>query len=215
MSCWVSMCTVWPPHSKLLSEYGEKSTLNFVLTLNITPQKLFRWCRRPQLWTTGDWQLHHDNTAAHASCFMQSFWQNIKSPRWLSPRYSPDLGLCNFWLFPQLKSPLKGKRFQTMDEIQENTIRQLMAIGRTVWGPKMSTLKGTESSLSHVQRVLYLVSSSTNVSIFHITWLNTFWHTIHTHVYICTHIYVVYDIYICVIYDIYIKSALDSLLAIW
>ena len=39
----------------------------------------------------------------------------------------------------------------------------------------MPTLKGTEASLSYVQCFLYLVSSSTNVSIFHIAWLDTFW----------------------------------------
>ena len=32
----------------------------------------------------------------------------------------PDLVPCDFWFFPRLKSPLKGKRFQTVDEIQEN-----------------------------------------------------------------------------------------------
>ena len=35
------------------------------------------------------------------------------------PPYSPDLVPCNFWLFPKLKSPLKGKRFQTIHEIQK------------------------------------------------------------------------------------------------
>ena len=46
--------------------------------------------------------------------------------------YSPDLVPYDFWLFPKLKSPLKVKRFQTIDEIQENMMRQLMAIERTV-----------------------------------------------------------------------------------
>ena len=41
------------------------------------------------------------------------------------PPYIPDLVPCDFWLFPKLKSPLKGKRFQTIDEIQENTTGQL------------------------------------------------------------------------------------------
>ena len=54
-------------------------------------------------------------------------------------------------------------------------MEQLMVIGRTVWGPKVPTLKGTEVSLSYVQCFLYLVSSSVNVSIFHISWLDTFW----------------------------------------
>ena len=39
----------------------------------------------------------------------------------------------------------------------------------------MPTLKGTEVSLSYVQCFLYLVSSSVNVSVFHITWLDAFW----------------------------------------
>ena len=39
----------------------------------------------------------------------------------------------------------------------------------------MLTLNGTEVSLSYIQCFLYLVSSSINVSIFHITWLDTFW----------------------------------------
>ena len=39
----------------------------------------------------------------------------------------------------------------------------------------MPALKGTEVSLSYVQCFLYLVSSSINVSIFHIAWLDTFW----------------------------------------
>ena len=38
----------------------------------------------------------------------------------------------------------------------------------------MPTLKGTEESLSYVQSFLYFVSSSINVSIFHISWLDTF-----------------------------------------
>ena len=38
----------------------------------------------------------------------------------------------------------------------------------------MPTLKGSKASLSYVQCFLYLVCSSINVSIFHITWLDTF-----------------------------------------
>jgi hypothetical protein len=44
------------------------------------------------------------------------------------PPYSPDLAPCDFWLFLKLKMPLKGRRFQTANEIKENATRQLMAI---------------------------------------------------------------------------------------
>ena len=87
----------------------------------------------------------------------------------------PRFGTCSFWIFPKLKSSLKSKRFQTINEIQENMMGQLMEIGRPVWSPRVPNLMGTEVSLSYVQCFLCLVSSLINVSIFHITWLYTFW----------------------------------------
>ena len=134
--CWVSMSTVWPSHSKWLSMYGKESASNFALSLNIPLQKLFGWFRRLQPWATGDWQLHHNNAPAYVSHLMQSFLAEHQITQVTQPPYSPDLAPCDFWLFPKLKSPLKGKRFQTVDEMQENKTGQLMVIERTVWGPK-------------------------------------------------------------------------------
>ena len=39
----------------------------------------------------------------------------------------------------------------------------------------MPTLKGTKMSLTCVEYFLYFVSSSINVSSFHVMWLDTFW----------------------------------------
>ena len=173
---WVSMCTVWLSHSKWPRKYSNKSASNFVLSLNILQQTRLGWFRRPQLWAAGDWQLHHNNMPAHASCLMQSCLVKNPITQVTQHPYSPDLAPCDFWLFPKPKSLLKRKRFQTINEIQENTTGQLIEIGRTVWGPKVPTLEGTEPSLAYVQCFWYLVSSSINVSyIFHITWLDTFW----------------------------------------
>ena len=116
--------------------------------------------------TTTRLLMHHFSCSFSAT---HQITQVIQSP------YSPDLAPCDFWLFPKLKSPLKGKRFQTIHKIQDNIIGQLMATGRTVCGRKVPTLKGTEASLSYVQCFWYLVPFSTNVSILHITWLVTFW----------------------------------------
>ena len=44
------------------------------------------------------------------------------------PSYSPDLAPADFFLFPNLKSPLKGHRFQTVEGIEKNSIRDLRAI---------------------------------------------------------------------------------------
>ena len=100
----------------------------------------------------GNWWLAASSRQRTHSCItshlLQSFFMKHQITQMTQCPCSPDLAPCNFWLFPKLKSPLKGKSFPTFDEIQENTMGQLMAIGRTVWGPKVPTLEGTEVSLS-------------------------------------------------------------------
>ena len=140
-----------------MAELSHKSASNLALSLNIPSRTLFGWFRRPQLWATGDRQLHHDNASTYVSCLMQSFLAKQQINQVTQPPYSPDLGSCNFWLFTKLRSSLKWKRFQTVGEIQENMMGQLMATGRTMWHPKVPTWKGTEVSLSYAQCFLYFV----------------------------------------------------------
>jgi len=44
------------------------------------------------------------------------------------PSYSSALALADFCLFLKFKTTLKGRRFQTVEETQENAIRKLHAI---------------------------------------------------------------------------------------
>ena len=129
--------------------------IKFFINLNVPLRKLLGWFRRPQLWETGDWQLHHNNLPTHALYLTQRFLKKIA--HMTQHPYSPDLATCNFWHFSKLKLPLKGKRFQTMDEVQENTSGQLIAIGRTLWGPQVPSSKWTEASLSCVQCFSHLL----------------------------------------------------------
>ena len=125
----------------------------------------------------GTWWLAASSQQCTCPCIMscaEFFGKTSNHPGDSAP-YIPELMPWDFWIFQKLKSPFKGKRFQTIDEIQENKTGQLMVIGRTVWGPRVSTWQRTEVSLSYVQCFLCLISSSINVSIFHITWLDTFW----------------------------------------
>jgi hypothetical protein len=41
------------------------------------------------------------------------------------PPYSPDLAPCVFFLFPKMKLKLKGRRFDTIEEIQTESQRVL------------------------------------------------------------------------------------------
>ena len=73
--------------------------------------------QKPQLWATGDWQLYH-NTPAHASCLIESFLVKLQITQVTQALYGPDLAPCDFWLFPKLKSPLKGKGLQTANRFK-------------------------------------------------------------------------------------------------
>jgi hypothetical protein len=48
------------------------------------------------------------------------------------PPYSPYLAPADFFLFPKRNITLKGRRFQTIEEIQENAIREMRAITESI-----------------------------------------------------------------------------------
>ena len=115
---WVNMCSMWPSHSKQLSEYSYKSVPNFALSLNIPPRKLLgdsEGQNYGQL-VIGSFITAICSLSHHVSC--KSFLAKHEITQVTQPCYSPDLGPCDFWLFPKLISPLKGKRFQIIDEIE-------------------------------------------------------------------------------------------------
>ena len=125
----------------------------------------------------GNWWLAASSwqyTYSHISSLAEFFGEISCHPSdstLLLPRFH------TLWLlaFPKTKITFEREEFQTINEIQGNMMGHLMVTRRTQWGPKVTALKGTEASLSCVQCFLYLVSSSINVSISHITWLDTFW----------------------------------------
>jgi len=82
----------------------------------------------PELWENQTWILHHDNATADASLLIRSYLAKHQTSVVPHPPYSPDLAPADFFLFPKLKTTLKGCRFQTTEEIQENAIRVLRAI---------------------------------------------------------------------------------------
>ena len=57
-------------------------------------------------------QLHYGNAPAHSTALVQAFFlPKLHITQVCQAPYNPDLAPCNFWLFPKLKSPLKGRRF--------------------------------------------------------------------------------------------------------
>ena len=84
--------------------------------------------KRSEMWENQTWMLHHNNAPAHASLLILSYLAKHQTSVVPHSHYSPDLAPADFFLFPKLKTTLKGSRFQIIEEIQENTIRELRAI---------------------------------------------------------------------------------------
>ena len=84
--------------------------------------------KRSELWENQTWMLHHDNGPAYASLPIRSYLAKHHTSVVPHPHSSPDLAPADYFLFPKLKTTLKGRRFQTREEIKENSIRELRTI---------------------------------------------------------------------------------------
>ena len=67
--------------------------------------------------------MYHDNAPSHTAFVLRDHFAKNSTPP-----YSPDLAPCDFWLFPKLKRPLRGHRFDTIEEIQAESKKALKAI---------------------------------------------------------------------------------------
>ena len=69
-------------------------------------------------WADNSWFLHHDNAPSHTPLVLRDHFGKNSTHIVPQPPYSPDLAPRDFWLFPKLKRPLRGHRFDTIEEIQ-------------------------------------------------------------------------------------------------
>ncbi|UYV67796.1 hypothetical protein LAZ67_5002097 [Cordylochernes scorpioides] len=81
--------------------------------------------KRPDLWKNKNWLLHHDNAPAHTSLLVRDFLAKNNTLMMPQPPYSSDLAPCEFFLFPKLKRPMKGRRYATLDKIKTASKEEL------------------------------------------------------------------------------------------
>lgn len=98
-------------------------------------------CKRPSKWMSNDWALHHDNTPAHTSVAVTELLASKNVTVIPHPNYSPDLAPCDFFLFPKLKFHMKGRCFDTVEEIEAESQRVLDTITRTDFQQCMESWK--------------------------------------------------------------------------
>ena len=105
-----------------------------------------------------NWWLAASSQQCTCSCITshaEFFWWNIKSPRWLNP---PTAQIGTLQLLAFFKTKITFEREEISDHWWDSGKYNgaVMASGRTVCGPKVPTLKGTEVSLSYTECSLYL-----------------------------------------------------------
>ena len=77
--------------------------------------------KRPDAWRENRWMLQHDNAPSHSSFLLGDFLAKHATTVLPQPPYSPDLAPADFFLFPTLKSTLKGRRFESTETMKTNS----------------------------------------------------------------------------------------------
>jgi hypothetical protein len=67
----------------------------------------------------GRFFVQMDDSMCHNDRMITQKISDAKLERLLHPAYSPDLSLCDFWLFRMLKGNMKDRAFQTAEAILE------------------------------------------------------------------------------------------------
>lgn len=86
--------------------------------------------KRPDLLQQGPIILH-DNAPAHTKReVVQLFNEEYDWEILQHPAYSPDLSPCDFFFFPNVKNELRGRRFSTVEDVNDAFHRECTALAR-------------------------------------------------------------------------------------
>lgn len=82
------------------------------------PEVLKKWSSAHPKTGTRGLLLHHDNASSHTAGLTLDFLKQKNINLLPHPPYSPDLAPADFFLFPYTKNLLRGRRFQTDEELR-------------------------------------------------------------------------------------------------
>ena len=85
--------------------------------------------KRPQLMRSGI-LLHHDNAPSHSSPVVLDTIKELDIEILPHPPYSPDLAICDFWPFPNLKNKLRGEKYKSREQLRCGIDRYLRDMSR-------------------------------------------------------------------------------------
>lgn len=110
----------WVPEGTTVNQYYY---IQVLITLRERVRK-----KRPEMWSENSWILHQGNAPSHNALSVKQFLAKNSITLMEHPPYSPDLAPCDFFLFPKIKSELKGTRYESVDAVKEVTARLLNSL---------------------------------------------------------------------------------------
>src|SRR5215469_18124768 len=87
--------------------------------------------KRPELWEKKEWILLHDNACPHKALSVRQYFAKHGTAELPHPPYSPDLSPPDYFLFPKMKSFMKGTKFDDLNAIKEKSKVIFRSIPRT------------------------------------------------------------------------------------
>jgi len=86
---------------------------------------------------SSEWFVLHDNAPSHNAAIVNTFLANRNIAVLHLARYTPDVAPADYFLFPNLK----GRHFQTVEEIHCEVARELSNISKTPLLAGMKNMK--------------------------------------------------------------------------
>ena len=83
----------------------------------------------PELWRNC-WILHQDTVPAHKALSVKQFLVNNNTTVLEHPPYLPDLAPCDLYLFPKIKSAIKGTHFLPVEDVKAKTTEILNSLSK-------------------------------------------------------------------------------------
>ena len=101
----------------------EGQTVNGAFYLEVL--RLKRRVNRVRPAIVGNWKFHHDNVPSHTCSKVTDYLTQNGVATFPQTPYSPDLAPADFFLFPKVKSSLKGHHHGTLSAVKEACTRTL------------------------------------------------------------------------------------------
>ncbi len=113
-------------------EKGEKVTsARYCRTLANLKESIRK--KRPLLWPDRSFLLHHDNASPHTALPTVQKMDKWGLKTLPHPPYSPDLAPCDFSIFPKFKEHLRGRTFQNLAQLQQESRKILLSMPTEVF----------------------------------------------------------------------------------